>query len=222
MKTDLVYTPTNTFETYPFPNKILQKQELRLESIGESYHEYRRQLMLGMQLGLTKTYNLFHSNAITSQAVNETDKQVAALQKHLAKTPETISFEETIRGILQLRMLHVQMDEAVLDAYGWSDIALRHNFYEVDYLPENDRIRYTIHPEARKEVLKRLLELNHKIHAEEVARGLWDKKKGKPGAPPKGDDAKGKDNDYDTTGDNDPDDDNDADIGGLFAPVGRG
>lgn len=28
-----------------------------------------------------------------------------------------------------------------------------------------------------KKVLKRLLELNHKIHAEEVAAGLWDKKK---------------------------------------------
>jgi hypothetical protein len=69
------------------------------------------------------------------------------------------------------------MDEAVLEAYGWQDIALRHDFYEVDYLPENDRVRYTIHPEARKEVLKRLLELNHKIHEEEVAAGLWEKKK---------------------------------------------
>lgn len=28
---------------------------------------------------------------------------------------------------------------------------------------ENDRVRYTIHPEARKEILKRLLLLNHKI-----------------------------------------------------------
>jgi len=47
----------------------------------------------------------------------------------------------------------------------------------VDYLPENDRVRYTIHPDARKEILKRLLELNHKIHAEEVEAGLWEKKK---------------------------------------------
>jgi hypothetical protein len=56
-------------------------------------------------------------------------------------------------------------------------VGLLHNFYEVDYLPENDRIRYTIHPDARKEILKRLLELNHKIHDEEVKAGLWDKKK---------------------------------------------
>jgi hypothetical protein len=51
-----------------------------------------------------------------------------------------------------------------------------HDFYKVDYLPENDRVRYTIHPDARREVLKRLLELNHIIHEEEVKAGLWDKK----------------------------------------------
>ena len=61
--------------------------------------------------------------------------------------------------------------------WGRAGVGLLHDFYEVDYLPENDRIRYTIHPEARKEILKRLQELNHKIHAEEVEAGLWDKKK---------------------------------------------
>ena len=79
-------------------------------------------------------------------------------------------------GLEELRTLHKQMDEAVLKAYGWTDINLAHNFYEVDYLPENDRIRYTISPEARKEILKRLLELNHKIHEEEVKTGLWENK----------------------------------------------
>jgi hypothetical protein len=80
------------------------------------------------------------------------------------------------------------MDEAVLAAYGWQDIQLRHDFYEVDYLPENDRVRYTIHPEARKEVLKRLLLLNHERYEEEIKQGLHKKKdvvafykqKGKP------------------------------------------
>jgi hypothetical protein len=76
------------------------------------------------------------------------------------------------------------MDQAVLEVYGWHQddpkwgkaIQLRHDFYEVDYLPENDRIRYSIHPEARKEVLKRLLQLNHERYAEEMAAGLHDKK----------------------------------------------
>lgn len=169
----LRYTPSDCFETFPFPQNLNSK----LETIGEAYHEHRRQLMLGIQLGLTKTYNLFHSNAIIAQSINDKDKQVASLQKHLEKTTNTISFHEAIQGILKLRELHVQMDEAVLYSYGWNDVALKHDFYEVDYLPENDRVRFTIHPDARKEVLKRLLDLNHKIHEEEKASGLLDKKK---------------------------------------------
>jgi len=177
LKTDLIYAPNNIIETFPFPKIIEITQEQQLDAIGEAYHEHRKQLMLGMQLGLTKTYNLFHSNAITAQSINDKDKQVASLQKHLEKNANTISFDEAIQSILKLRELHVQMDEAVLDAYGWNDIAMKHNFYEVDYLPENDRVRFTIHPDARKEVMKRLLELNHKIHEEEKASGLLDKKK---------------------------------------------
>ena len=176
LATTLRYAPSDCFETFPLPQNLSQPQEHELETSGEAYHEHRKQLMLGMQLGLTKTYNLFHCNAIKAQAVNEKDKQVASLQKHLDKTVNAISFDEVIQGILKLRELHVQMDEAVLDAYGWNDIKLLHDFYEVDYLPENDRVRFTIHPDARKEVLKRLLELNHKIHEEELAAGLFDKK----------------------------------------------
>lgn len=176
LKRDLKYSPGNGFQTFPFPQNISIVQKQQLETIGDAYHEHRRQLMLGMQLGLTKTYNLFHSNAITSQIVNLQDKQVLSLQKHLDKTAGAISFDEAIQGILKLRELHIQTDEAVLDAYGWNDIELKHDFYEVDYLPENDRTRFTIHPDARKEVLKRLLELNHQIHEEEVVQGLWDKK----------------------------------------------
>jgi N-6 DNA Methylase len=180
-------SPTDCFETYPFPAHLTAQLEQELDDMGEAHHEHRRQLMLGMQLGLTKTYNLFHSNAITAQVINERDKQVVALTKHLEKTPSTVTFNEAVQGILKLRELHVQMDQAVLEAYGWARddtkwgkaIQLRHDFYEVDYLPENDRVRYTIHPEARKEVLKRLLQLNHERYAEEVAAGLHDKKAAK-------------------------------------------
>ena len=59
-----------------------------------------------------------------------------------------------------------------------AQVELAHSFYEVDYLSENDRIRYTIHPDAHKEILKRLL-LNHEIYAQEVERGLHKKKGGK-------------------------------------------
>ena len=180
----LRYTPSDVFETFPFPFNILELVGQKLELTGEEYNEHRKKLMLGIKLGLTKTYNLFHSVAIKAQDLNEEDKQVLVVIKHLEKTPNTISLDEAIKGILKLRELHEEMDEAVLEAYGWHQddpkwgkaIQLRHDFYEVDYLPENDRVRYTIHPEARKEVLKRLLQLNHERYAEEVSAGLHDKK----------------------------------------------
>lgn len=172
LATTLRYAPSDCFETFPYPLNL----NSQLTTIGKEYHANRRQLMEGLQLGLTKSYNLFHSNAINSQSIEFQDKQVLFMQKHLEKTSKAISFDEAIKGIFKLRELHLQMDEAVLDAYGWNDIALKHDFYEVDYLPENDRIRYTIHPEARKEILKRLLQLNHERYAEEVSAGLHDKK----------------------------------------------
>lgn len=171
----LNYSPTRNFESFPLIN--LANENTILLTIGKTYQSQRKQLLVNINLGLTQTYNFFHCKGIQVTNLDKGDKQVTALQKHLEKTPNTISFEEAVQGIIKLRELHKQMDEAVLEAYGWQDIALRHDFYEVDYLPENDRVRYTIHPEARKEVLKRLLELNHKIHEEEVAAGLWDKKK---------------------------------------------
>ena len=63
--------------------------------------------------------------------------------------------------MLELRRLHVALDVAVRAAYGWQDLDLDHDFHEVETLPENDRVRYTISPAARREVLKRLLAANH-------------------------------------------------------------
>jgi hypothetical protein len=193
LKNDRRYSISDAFETYPFPQKVIPSQAKQLEQIGEIYHEHRRQLMLGMQFGLTQTYNLFHARALPTpeqargiavlspkEIEKQYGKETTHLVKHLATNQEaTYSLEQALAGIHRLRALHVEMDQAVLEAYGWSDIALRHDFYEVDYLPENDRVRYTIHPEARREVLKRLLELNHKVYAEEVAQGLHEKGKGK-------------------------------------------
>ncbi|MBD3386396.1 restriction endonuclease [candidate division KSB1 bacterium] len=199
LETRLRYTPSDCFETFPFPLQITNNVQNLLDDIGNRYHQHRKILMLSIQLGLTKTYNQFHNvdlpviadlQHIKDMTLADIEKQygksTALLWKHLEKTPETCSFAEAVKGIVKLRALHREMDEAVLAAYGWHEeskdgpaIDLRHGFYEVDYLPENDRVRYTIHPDARREVLKRLLLLNHKRHAEEVEKGLWDKKKGK-------------------------------------------
>jgi hypothetical protein len=85
--------------------------------------------------------------------------------------------KETASDIAHLRNLHREMDEAVAAAYGWNDLALGHGFHET-----KQGLRYTISEEARREVLGRLLKLNHERYAEEVAQGLHDKgAKGKKG-----------------------------------------
>ena len=152
-KGDRRYSPTDCFINYPFPN---QTKEL-ISEIGERYHEYRRTLMLRLWLGLTDIYNLFHNR----------DLAPAIVAKVSGKPDEA---EAGYQGILELRKLHRELDEAVLAAYGWTDLNLGHDFHEVETLPENDRVRYTISPEARKELLKRLLALNHQRAAEEEAK----------------------------------------------------
>jgi len=71
----------------------------------------------------------------------------------------------------ELRSLHFEMDQTVAAAYGWHDLDLGHGFHET-----KEGIRFTISEAARREVLDRLLELNHQRYAEEVAEGLHDKK----------------------------------------------
>ena len=170
------YSPSDCFETFPFPQNIAVEIELGLNQIGEDYHEHRKQLMLKMQLGLTKTYNQFHNKqlAVINGDLPEKEiekrygKETANLWNHLKKTEHTCSFNKAVEDILELRRLHKEMDETVLKAYGWTDIDLAHDFYEVDYLSENDNIRYTFSPDARREILKRLLKLNHEIHEKEL------------------------------------------------------
>lgn len=58
--------------------------------------------------------------------------------------------------------------------YGWTDLDLGHGFDET-----KQAIRYTISETARREILDRLLALNHECHEEEVTKGLHDKAKPK-------------------------------------------
>ena len=97
--------------------------------------------MAGTGLGLTKTYNRLHDPA------------------------------EKNAEIVRLRDLHVELDHAARDAYGWSDLELGHHHWET---PQG--MRFTVSPEAKNELLDRLLELNHERYAAEVAAGLHDKK----------------------------------------------
>ena len=186
----LRYTPSDCFETFPFP--LDYETDPTLETIGQTYYDYRADLMVRNNEGLTTTYNRFHDP------------------------------EEQNPDILKLRHLHDQMDQAVLKAYGWEDLCSRTADandtpcgFALDYLdidPKDlpttaqDRIasgdlffatadeaiafgslvstgkrklpwRYKWPTATHDEVLARLLELNHQRHLEEV-RGHNGKGKG--------------------------------------------
>lgn len=142
MRTDLNYSPSDCFETFPFPLTTGG-----LQGVGERYHAQRQKIMFEHREGLTRTYNRFH-------------------------TPD-----EGNANIRTLRDLHVELDHAVAAAYGWSDLKLDHGFHET-----KQGVRYTISEVARREVLARLLTLNHERYAAEVKQGLHDTKKAKTAA----------------------------------------
>jgi hypothetical protein len=62
--------------------------------------------------------------------------------------------------VVSLRTALQEVDVAVRDAYGWTDVSLDHRFHEVAYLPPQDRQRFTISEVARLECLRRLAALN--------------------------------------------------------------
>lgn len=92
MKTDLNYSASDCFETFPFPKPDPRAVIPELEAIGEKLYETRARFMVDTNQGLTKTYN----------ALKDPDND----------DPR----------VLELRALHEEMDRAVLTAYGWSDI----------------------------------------------------------------------------------------------------
>ena len=142
LKSDLRYSPTDALEPFAFPAGFHDVPDGRLDDLGDRLHQGRVDLMRADRIGLTKLYNRFHADT-------ERDPRIEGL-----------------------RALQREMDVAVARAYGWEDLDLEHGFHEVPYLPENDRIRFTISETARVEVLRRLSELNRQRYEEEVARGL--------------------------------------------------
>ncbi|WP_062948338.1 DNA methyltransferase [Brachybacterium sp. sponge] len=71
--------------------------------------------------------------------------------------------DEDDRDIRRMRQLHTEIDRALLDAYGWNDIELDHGFHTYRQMQ-----RWTVGPEARVEILDRLLEENHRRAAVEA------------------------------------------------------
>jgi hypothetical protein len=125
---------------------------LSIEAVGRDYYEHRAALMVARNEGMTKTYNRFHDST------------------------------ETAEDIQRLRELHAAMDRAVLETYGWHDLAARAAPIFLDETNEDDHTyqgRLFWPSDFRDEVLARLLALNAERHAEELRLGIAPGMKGK-------------------------------------------
>lgn len=78
-----------------FPLPPGYDSDANLDAAGESYHAHRAATMVATDKGMTKTYNRFHDP------------------------------QDKAADIVELRRLHAMMDDAVLRAYGWDDLADR-------------------------------------------------------------------------------------------------
>jgi len=152
MKDDVRYTPTDCFETFPFPADF-ESNEL-LEQAGREYYEFRAALMVRNNEGLTKTYNRFHDP-------NETSPDILRLRElHAAMD----------RGVLEAYGWHDIAEKA------YCEFLLD---YEDEEDGEDDGRarrrkkpwRYRWPDEIRDEVFAKLLELNATRAKEEKLAG---------------------------------------------------
>jgi hypothetical protein len=101
--------------------------------------------MVARNEGMTKTYNRFHDRS------------------------------ETAEDIRRLRELHVAMDRAVLEAYGWHDLVARAEPIFLDRSNEESQSyqgRLFWISDFRDEIIARLLALNAERAAAERAAGI--------------------------------------------------
>jgi hypothetical protein len=123
-----------------------------IETDAKRYFVHRAALMVTRNEGMTKTYNRFRDPT------------------------------DTVEDIQRLRELHAAMDRAVLEAYGWRDLAARAAPIFLDETNEDDHTyqgRLFWPSDFPDEVLARLLTLNAERHAGEVRRGIAPGMKGK-------------------------------------------
>jgi hypothetical protein len=133
---DLRYQSGVCFAPFPFPALEEGPLKTRLRDLGERLDAHRkRQQALHPHLTLTGIYNVL--NALRSgDALNAKEKQI---------------HDDGL--VTLLRQIHDEIDEAVLEAYGWGDLAAARGEAFED------------------EILTRLVALNHERAAEEQ-RGL--------------------------------------------------
>ena len=141
MKDDLRYTPSDCFETFPFPNDWESLPVL--EAAGQAYYDFRAALMVENNEGLTKTYNRFHDPDEASSAILELRKRHAAMDR-------------------------VVLDAyGWTDIPTDCEFLLDHEIDEEEWGNRKKPYRYRWPNDIRDEVLARLLELNARRTAEQ-------------------------------------------------------
>ena len=134
MKDDPRYTPSDCFETFPFP--VGWETDPALEAAGKAYYDFRASLMVRNDEGLTKTYNRFHDP-------DEGDPDIAKLRE------------------LHAAMDRVVLDAyGWNDISTHCDYFLDYEIDEEEWTKRKKPYRYRWPDEIRDDVLGRLLELN--------------------------------------------------------------
>lgn len=160
LRTDPRYTPTDGFGKLPRPQLTT-----RVKDAGMELESFRKQLMRRESLGLTALYHLVNDQTAADGAIAhmptfhvEIDEAVReAYAADEERNPEIQAFEARI---------------ASAPLPSWREIDLAHGFHDT---PQGQR--FTISPQARTDVLDKLLALNHYRHQQELASGVLNKKK---------------------------------------------
>ncbi|MDE2823829.1 MAG: N-6 DNA methylase [Chloroflexota bacterium] len=153
MKDDLRYTPSDCFETRPFPQDWQTKAVL--EVVDQQYYEFRASLMVRNDEGMTTTYNRFHDPC-------EDNADIAELRRLHANMD---------RAVLDA----YGWDDIPTDC----EFPLDYEIDEETWGAKRKPYRYRWPDDIRDDVLAGLLELNAERAAEEARAGLTGSKKGK-------------------------------------------
>jgi hypothetical protein len=154
----LRYTPSDCFETFPFPPPL--DKDVRLNGTGRDYYDFRAALMIKNNEGLTDTYNRFHDPDEREPKILHLRELHAAMDRAVLDAYGWSDIQPTCAFLLDY--------EEEEDA---------------DVAPSRRKKpwRYRWPDEIRDEVLGRLLALNKE--REEGERGVTAKKQ--PGRSPK-------------------------------------
>ena len=148
------YNKKRCFETFPFPTTDSADLEDAIREVGEQLDTHRkRQQAAHPELTLTGMYNV--------------------LEK--LRSGEVLSAKERViheQGLVSvLRQIHDELDAAVLDAYGWSDLLPLLRVAHGNDAPAEGQTRDEAKRAFDDAVLERLVALNAERAAEE-ARGI--------------------------------------------------